>query len=412
MADNQKKYRIIRKFSPIVKKLLPKKIYAKLKKDIKKDIVYDPSKRIQYDTTYPFGINYFGHLKADIGLGEGSRLYGRAIAISGLPSVFIDVPLPKSIPQNNNFYNIELSNKPIYSINIFHINPENFYTLEMMFDQSMLDHRYNIGVFLWELDHIPQSWITYLDLFDAFIVPSNFIKEALTKVTDKPIDVINYGLTFPTLEKEEPIIDKCDKFTFLTMFDSKSNIKRKNVEGVIKAFKIATKSRNDARLIVKANNLSKKDKKSLLKAFDNNPNIELFDKSLSRNQVYQLISETDCLVSLHRAEGFGLTPLEAMMLSTSVIVTNYSSTTDFCNEDNAFLVDYSLVKSNVIYQDEKGFYWAEPDIKDASRKMIEVMDNKELRENKKKNAIEFLIHNLSVDICCSLWKKILENIPH
>lgn len=410
--DNQKKYRLIRKFSPIVKKLLPKKMYAKLKKDIKKNIVYDASKRIPLDDTYPFGVNYFGHLKAGIGLGEGSRLYGRAIKNSGLPSVFIDVPLPKSIPQNNDFYGIEMSDKPIYSINLFHVNPENFYCLEMMFDQSFLDHRYNIGVFLWELDHIPQGWIPYLDLFDAFIVPSSFIKDALKKVTDKPIEVVNYGLTFLSLEKEKPVLMKSDKFTFLTMFDSKSNIKRKNVEGVIEAFKIAFKERNDARLVVKANNLTRRDRKTLLKAFNNNPNIELFDKHLSRNQVYHMISEADCVVSLHRAEGFGLAPAEAMMLNTSVIVTDYSSTTDFCNKDNAFLVDYTLVKSNMEYQEEKDFLWAEPNIESATKAMLEVVDNPKLREQKKKNAQEFLKRNLSVDVCSKSLMLILKRISY
>lgn len=405
--DNQKKYRLIRKFSPIVKKFLPKKMYAKLKKDIKKNIVYDASKRIPLDDTYPAGVNYFGHLKAGIGLGEGSRLYGRAIKNSGLPSVFIDVPLPKSIPQNNDFYGIEMSDKPIYSINLFHVNPENFYCLEMMFDQSFLDHRYNIGVFLWELDHIPQGWIPYLDLFDAFIVPSNFIKEALKKATDKPIEVVNYGLSFVSSDTKQKVLEETNKFRFLTMFDSKSNIKRKNVEEVIEAFKIAFKDRDDAELIVKANNLTTKDRKTLLKAFNNHPNIKLFDKHLSRSEVNALISECDCVVSLHRAEGFGLAPAEAMMLGASVIVTNYSSTTDFCTKDNAFLVDYDLVESDMEYQDEKDFKWAEPKLDSAVKAMLEVIDNPELRESKKKNAQEFLKRNLSVEVCSNKLKEII-----
>jgi glycosyltransferase involved in cell wall biosynthesis len=77
---------------------------------------------------------------------------------------------------------------------------------------------------------------------------------------------------------------------------------------------------------------------------------------------------------LHRSEGFGYTPAEAMLLEKPVIATDYSGTKDFINQDTGFPVNYQLipVKENEypFWQDQT---WAEPDLNHAAwlmRKMI------------------------------------------
>lgn len=365
--NKQSSYRFVRKFSPLVKKLLPRSLFLKLKNKFKKGITYKAENKLPFDKNkYPNGINYFGHLKANIGLGQGSRLYGLALHSSDIPSVFIDVALPKKIKQDDPFYNIELSNEPKYNINVFHINPENFYLLEMNYSKDILDYRYNIGVLLWELDKIPDNWLTYLDLFDELWVPSNFIKNILSSVYKKNIFVIPYGMD----KKIEATIKKeNDEYIFLTMFDSKSNIDRKNPLMAIKAYMSEFREDEKCKLLVKTNNLTKQDYKKLTKLIGDRKDIEIVNKSLSRSDLYDLISSADCLISLHRAEGFGLPLAEAMMLNTLVVATNYSSTTDFVNEKSAYVVDYKLIESNISYQDQKGFKWADPDFEDAKRKL-------------------------------------------
>ena len=394
--NNPKRYRIIRKLSPIVKKILPKSWFEKLKKHFKKGVSYKASERILYEKGhFENGINYFGHLKANIGLGQGSRLYALSLYKSDISTCFIDVPLPNSIKQDDNFYNIELSKEPKYSINLFHINPENFFALEMLFEQDIFNYRYNIGTFLWELDHIPSSWIPYLDLFDEFWVPSKFIKDCLREVTTKPIYVIPYGMERINVKQLPHAFDFRDKFTFLTMFDSKSNIERKNPIGVIKAFKKAFEHYENVRLIVKTNNLTKDDKKFLLNEIENYKNIKLLEGNLSRGELYSLIKASRCLVSLHRAEGFGLPLAEAMSLNIPIIATDYSSTRDFINSTSAYVVKYNLVKSSVIYQNESNFMWADPDIDDAARQMLNVFNGYKLEE-KLKNSRDIIRNYLSI----------------
>ena len=57
-----------------------------------------------------------------------------------------------------------------------------------------------------------------------------------------------------------------------------------------------------------------------------------------------LFARADCYVSLHRAEGFGLTLAEAMALGKPVIATGFSGNTDFMTPANSYLVDWKLTQ--------------------------------------------------------------------
>lgn len=394
-----------RNLASFIKKIMPRSLYEKIKEHEIKKAHYNPKERVPYDINhYPQGINYFGHLKANIGLGQGSRLYALAINKADIPSCFIDIPLSNHVKQDVELKDLELTNEPKYSINIFHINPENFFNVEMSFKKDILDYRYNIGVFLWELDHIPESWKEYIDLFDEFWVPSKFVKDVLRKATNKPIIVIPYGMERIDVRSLPKAFDFRDKYTFLTMFDSKSNIERKNPLMVIDAFKMAFEHYPFVRLVVKANNLTKDDKELIDERIKGYDNIELLDKNLSRGELYSLIKASNTLVSLHRAEGFGLPLAEAMMLNVSIIATDYSSTSDFINKNDAYVVPYTLIKSNCTYQNEKDFYWAEPDIKVAKQQMLNAFNNYK-KEELLANARNVVKNYLSMKNSSSLMKQ-------
>ncbi len=84
----------------------------------------------------------------------------------------------------------------------------------------------------------------------------------------------------------------------------------------------------------------------------------------------------DAYVSLHRAEGFGLTVPEAMALGKPVISTAYSGTLETTTPANAWLVPYRLVhvgEGSPPYPPDAR--WAEPDITHAARAMREVFEN-------------------------------------
>jgi glycosyltransferase involved in cell wall biosynthesis len=117
---------------------------------------------------------------------------------------------------------------------------------------------------------------------------------------------------------------------------------------------------------------------ALLRETIRGPNVILLDELMSRAQAYGLIAMSDCFVSLHRSEGFGLGLAEAMPMGKPVIATGYSGNLDFMNRDNSLLVDYEMVEikeDRPIYT--RGNMWAEPSIEQAAAYMREVYEHRD-----------------------------------
>jgi len=101
-----------------------------------------------------------------------------------------------------------------------------------------------------------------------------------------------------------------------------------------------------------------------------------------------LHATADCEVYPSRAEGFGITLLESMYFGNPLIATNYSSYLDFCNDTNSTLIDYKLVFAKDSELTNVGAMWAEPDVKDLGKKMMEVFKNPENFKQKAEKAKE------------------------
>ena len=102
------------------------------------------------------------------------------------------------------------------------------------------------------------------------------------------------------------------------------------------------------------------------------------DSILSRDEINSLINISDCYVSLHRSEGFGLPLAEAMYLGKPVIATAYSGNMDFMTINNSFPVKYKLVEiEKDVGPYRAGSVWAEPDYYYAAEMMRYVYENKD-----------------------------------
>jgi glycosyltransferase involved in cell wall biosynthesis len=108
-------------------------------------------------------------------------------------------------------------------------------------------------------------------------------------------------------------------------------------------------------------------------------NVFVIDRLLSRDELTSLIDACDCFVSLHRSEGFGLGPAEAMSLGKPAIITNWSGNTDYMTADNCIAIDYELVKLGRDYGPYKASqHWAEPDLAQAAHWMKRIVAEPEL----------------------------------
>jgi glycosyl transferase family 1 len=113
----------------------------------------------------------------------------------------------------------------------------------------------------------------------------------------------------------------------------------------------------------------------LLLAAAEHPDIEVMDRYVSASEKNSMLASADCYVSLHRAEGFGLTPAESLCMGKPVIATRYGGNLEFMNDRNSWLVDYELVPigyGNDPYPATGE--WADPDVDQAASYMREMLD--------------------------------------
>jgi glycosyltransferase involved in cell wall biosynthesis len=165
-------------------------------------------------------------------------------------------------------------------------------------------------------------------------------------------------------------------FLFLCMFDLNSYTARKNPGAAIEAFRRSGLAGRGAALVIKVHNAdgNPADYESLAAAVRDLPGTILISRTLSRADVYALEEACDCLVSLHRSEGFGLAIAECMYLGKPVIATGWSATSEYLNSLNGFPVAFELVKLAETHGPySKGSTWAEPDPSHAADLMKRVV---------------------------------------
>jgi glycosyltransferase involved in cell wall biosynthesis len=103
-------------------------------------------------------------------------------------------------------------------------------------------------------------------------------------------------------------------------------------------------------------------------------NIRLETGALSSADRHALTACSDIVLSLHRAEGFGLVMAEAMALAKPVVATGWSGNTDFMDPGCAVLVGHSLAAA----RDDRSVYrgtWAEPDVMAAAVALRRLADD-------------------------------------
>jgi hypothetical protein len=169
-----------------------------------------------------------------------------------------------------------------------------------------------------------------------------------------------------------------DRFLFLLIFDFLSVVERKNPVGLVKAFTRAFAENEGPLLVLKSINgdLKISDLERLRAAAAGRSDVMLIDGYYSAEEKNALLGACDCYVSLHRAEGLGLTMAEAMMLGKPVIATAYSGNLHFMTPEDSYLVDYTRCRVPPGCEPyETRSSWADPDLDQAARYMREVFEH-------------------------------------
>jgi glycosyltransferase involved in cell wall biosynthesis len=267
-------------------------------------------------------------------------------------------------------------------INLLHLNADTAFFDYVFLRERGIERNYTIGYWAWELAKFPQEWKSSFAFVQEVWVSSRFAYDAIAPETTKPVLLMPMAVAVPP---PEPGLRRADfglpedKFVFYFSFDFRSYASRKNPLAAVAAFRRAFPRRNaSAALLLKTigSDWKPEERDSLLGAIRGDPRILLIDREFTKPRAIALLALSDCFLSLHRSEGFGRGPAEAMLLGKPVIVTDYSGTADFATPATTLLIDYKLVPvAEEEYPGASGQVWAEPDIDQAAAAMRRISDD-------------------------------------
>jgi glycosyltransferase involved in cell wall biosynthesis len=269
---------------------------------------------------------------------------------------------------------------------VLHINAPSLPAALLRLPRSLVRGRRVIGYWAWELPTLPPDWRLGARFVHEVWAPSRFTAAALetlvpsVRVVPHPVAVrppapsalgrANFGLP-------------ADAFVTLVRFSLASSFARKNPLGAIAAHAAAFGNRPDRVLLLHVTNPHHfaHDFGRLAERADAWSNVVVNTQTMPRADAEAMVACCDVVLSLHRSEGFGLVPAEAMMQGKPVIATDWSATTEFMDAECAALVPARLVPT----EDARGVYavpgavWAEPDIEAAAGWLLRLAEDAALR---------------------------------
>ena len=369
--------------SLLLKLLLPESVRAKYRHVQAKTVSIAIPKNIlvgcDCESLLP-GVNLIGYSRSEMGVGEACRNMAKCLDHSGYPyNVY-----PFMAGDYNRKEDLSLLEKESvefkYKINLLSLNAEQLPIAASALGQ-ILNIRYNIGYWFWELPELPEKHIASFKFLNEICAPSKFVYDAIIKRSPIPVHIMPIAVSVkvaPGITRKDFNLPK-DSFLFLCMYDLHSESERKNAAAAIRAFKSAFSAKESSvGLVIKINNAlqKKSETRYLQKLIDDYQNIYLINQIFTREQVNALLNNIDAVLSLHRSEGFGLVMAESMFLGKVAIATGWSGNVDFMTEKNSCLVDYKLIKLERDYGPyEKNQVWAEPDVEHASSLMSKLYND-------------------------------------
>ncbi len=323
------------------------------------------------------GVNLAGYFRTETGVGQIGRLLADVVRASGLPH--ITVTSTRSLSRQQASFTEQIG-EVRYPITIASINADQFPSWAGEVGSSLLAGRYTIGVWAWEVEDFPDSFDTAIGLVDEIWAISEFVRDAIAAKTDKPVHVIPYPVPelARTAELDRDALGIGQRPYLLYMFDYFSVFDRKNPVGLVEAFTTAFADGEGPALVIKSVNGERfrSEREQLLSACRGRSDIHLIEDYLDAAVVESLITHCAAYVSLHRAEGLGLTMSEAMSAGRPVIATGYSGNLDFMTPGNSLLVGWTPAEIPVTARPYgPPTRWAEPDLAEAVRHLRWVHDN-------------------------------------
>ena len=364
-----------------------------------------------------------GYLRGNLGLGEAARGYVHAMQDAEVPvatrSVATDPPvdrLPRGAkprPEEREFEELRLPEGVEPEVHLLCVNADQVPGFAADFGERELRSRYTIGHWAWETDLIPERWDAAFSLVDEIWVNSTWVAENIGRAGDVPTVVVPTPVEAPDPAGARLPFELPDAFLFLFAFDYFSILQRKNPLGLVEAFTRAFQPGEGPVLVLKTINAEYRPeaRDRLRWAIRGRDDILLLDVTLPPAEMAALFARADCYVSLHRAEGYGITLAESMALGKPVIGTGWSGNTDFMTPANSYLVDSVITE---VGPDAEQYppdgHWAEPSVEHAAQLMREVWEDQEAARARGARAAADVAATLSTEAVGGIARARLERI--
>lgn len=324
------------------------------------------------------GVELAGHLKAAVGAGEAARRYLDALRAVGVRVHARDVPLPGRDQAMAPLTRGRRVGRTGTRFNLLCLQPEQLIPYLRSGSAPPLKGRRNVGLWSWEVDVVPTSWAEAAPQVDEIWACSEFAARHIRAATDARVLAVLHPLA-TTAPPPAPAQRTC-VFRVLVIFDYLSTLERKNPLGAIAAYRRAFAPSDGAQLVVKSMNGAHRPERrgEVELAAAGRDDILLRDETISSAERDALVESCDCLLSLHRSEGFGLALAEAMAAGKPVVATAYGGNTEFMDGDNSYLVPYelTLVGAGVEHYPAQAT-WAEPSVSRAADALREIFGDRQ-----------------------------------
>lgn len=330
-------------------------------------------------------VTIIGYLSAVHGLGEGARSLARGFSSIGLDVRAVDlsdhVGLPMALPVS-----LHEPQPGERGTLISHINPQELLGWATATEGRLLEGRYHIGYWAWELEEAPAEWIPAFDFVDEVWTPSEFAADAIRRIAPKRIKVS--AAPYPIYLNARPDADRSrfglpeHRVVVFTAFDLRSTAQRKNPRAALAAFQHANRRLGgDALLLCKVvgGDLYPETLAALAAEVADDPSIRLMTDNLTSAEMAVLTASVDIVLSLHRSEGYGLLLAEAIWQGKPTVATGWSANSEFMDPQSSALVDFRLVPvegDGVIYRQGR---WADADVMDAADALFRLISDERLR---------------------------------
>lgn len=326
------------------------------------------------------GVNVVGFLGAELGIGESARLLISALKAHGIPF---------STRSVDRFAQSRLSGArsgdigtEVFDTTIVCVNSDLTPTVAPAV-ADLMDRSYRIGMWYWEVEDFPATQHGGFAVLDEVWVATDFVRRAVEPHSPVPVRTVTPPLPQRRGEPQwtREALGLPDRPYLLFSFDFLSTAERKNPLGLVDAFTAAFAPDAGPLLVIKSINadLRPAQAERLRLVAAGRPDILLMEHHLEASARDALVAHCTAYVSLHRAEGLGLTMAEAMAWGRPVIATAYSGNLQFMTDENSFLVPWT--PGHVPAGAEPypaGGRWAEPALDAAAALMRLVVEQPEL----------------------------------